>query len=272
LTAHLPSPWWLLGIPLLWLGLRWFERINVYFPSRRMEGDPGLIGLDFTDLRLASGLGGTIHAWFVPLRPESPVVIFCHGNAGNISHRMDKLFILRRAGASVLMFDYRGYGLSPGRPNEQGTYQDAEAAHRWLVEDKRIPPERIVVHGESLGGAVAMELALRRKVGGLILESTFTSIVEMGRRLLPFLPVKLLARWHYDNLAKAKKISVPVLVMHSPQDDIVPFEMGRRLYAAAPEPKTFVELRGSHNEGFLDAGPAYEEAIAQFLSRLKPRD
>jgi len=262
----LPSPWWLLPIPLLWLGLRRLERTNLYFPNRNMEGDPSLLQLGFEDLRLTAADGTTIHAWYIPLRPDSPVVLFCHGNGGNISHRLDKLLLLRRAGASVLLFDYRGYGRSSGRPDEEGTYQDAEAAYRWLSEVKQVPPARIVAHGESLGGAVALELALRRRVGGLVLDSAFTSVIEMGQRLFPFLPVALVARFRYDNLAKAHRLSCPVLLMHSPQDDIVPYDMGRRLFAALPQPKTFCELTGSHNEGFLESAAVYERAITGFLA------
>ncbi|MCX5796650.1 MAG: alpha/beta hydrolase [Elusimicrobia bacterium] len=261
--------WWLIAIPLLWLGLRWFERINLFFPSRDMEADPGALGLAFEDLRLMAADGTSVHGWFVPLASESPVVVFCHGNAGNISHRLDKLGALRRAGASVLLFDYRGYGRSSGRPDEQGTYLDAEAAYRWLAEEKQVPAGRIVIHGESLGGAVALELALRRRAAGLVLESTFTSVVDMCRRIFPFLPAQLIVRFRYDTLSKIPRLSCPLLVMHSPDDDIVPFAMGRRLYEAAPGPKAFLAMRGGHNDGFLDTGPAYEKAIADFLSPLR---
>ncbi|MDD5627901.1 MAG: alpha/beta hydrolase [Elusimicrobia bacterium] len=265
------SLWWLLAVPLLWLGLRWFERANLYFPNRHLEADPGALGLPFEDLLLTAADGATVHAWFVPLRPQSPAVVFCHGNAGNISHRLDKLMALRRAGASVLLFDYRGYGRSSGRPDELGTYLDAEAAYRWLAEQKKTPAGRIVIHGESLGGAVALELALRRRPAGLILESAFTSVVEMCRHVFPFLPAELIVRFRYDSLAKIPRLSCPVLVMHSPEDDVVPYSMGRRLYDAAPGPKTFLELKGGHNEGFLDTGPAYEQAIAGFLASLPGR-
>jgi fermentation-respiration switch protein FrsA (DUF1100 family) len=259
--------WWLLAIPLLWLGLRWFERANLYFPSRTLEADPGLLGLPFEDLRLTAADGTSLHAWFVPLKDDSPVILLCHGNAGNIAGRLDKLLALRRAGASVLFFDYRGYGRSSGRPDEQGTYADAEAAYRWLCEVRKVPPEQVIIHGESLGGAVAVELALRRRAAGLILESTFTSIVDMCRHVFPFLPAGLVVRFRYDSLSKVPRLSTPLLLLHGPDDDLVPFAMGRRLFAAAPEPKTFVELKGGHNDGFLESGPAYERAIAGFISR-----
>ena len=259
--------WWLLAVPGAWLFLRWFERANLYFPSRALAADPGLLGLAFEDLRLTAADGTALHAWFVPLQEDSPVILLCHGNAGNIASRLDKLLALRRAGAAVLLFDYRGYGRSAGRPDEQGTYQDAEAAYLWLADVKKVPAGRIFIHGESLGGAVTVELALRRRAAGLVLESTFTSVVEMCRRVFPFLPARLVVRLRYDSLSKIPRLSCPLLLLHSPDDDLVPFAMGRRLFAAAPEPKAFVELRGGHNDGFRESGPAYERAIAGFISR-----
>ncbi len=251
-----------------WLGLRWFEKANMYFPSRRLDANPGALGLKFEEFRVPAGDGPMIHGWFVELKPESPVVLLSHGNAGNISHRMDKLKLLREAGASVLLYDYRGYGLSTGSPSEQGTYRDGEAAYRWLTDQRRLDPGRVVFMGESLGGAVAAELALRHAGAGLILESCFTSIPDMARAVFPWLPLARLARFRYDSLAKLPGVRAPVLVLHSPQDDIVPFEMGRRLFAAASEPKAFAELKGDHNEGFLESGPLYTEPIRKFLGSI----
>ncbi|MFA6004849.1 MAG: alpha/beta hydrolase, partial [Elusimicrobiota bacterium] len=223
---------WTLAVPpLAWLGLRWFERANLYFPKRQMDSDPGLIGLGFEDLRLAAEDGTALHAWFVPLEADSPVILFCHGNGGNISFRLDKLLRLRQAGASVLLFDYRGYGRSAGRPSEQGTYQDAQAAYRWLTETRGLPARRIVIHGESLGGAVAMELAGRCPSAGLILESTFTSVIELGRQIFPFLPLNMMIRFRYDTLSKISRLDRPLLVMHSPEDDMIPYGMGQKLFA-----------------------------------------
>jgi uncharacterized protein len=251
--------------------VRWFERANLYFPVRGMDGGPELLGLKFEDLRLTTSDQTMVHAWYVEDTPASPVMLVCHGNGGNISHRLDKLRLFRQAGASVLLFDYRGYGLSSGRPDEKGTYMDAEAAYRWLTGTKKVPAERVVIYGESLGGAVALETALRHPAAGLILDSAFTSVVDMGKRIFPFLPIDLMVRCRYDNLAKIAQLRAPLLVMHSPQDDIVPFDMGRMLFESAPEPKVFFALRGSHNEGFLDTGPAYVEAIASFLKDLSAR-
>lgn len=250
--------------------LRWFEHSQVYHPDRILAATGAELGRPFEDVRFKASDGIELNGWFFPASTNSNrprlAVLVCHGNAGNISHRLDKLLILRRAGAAVLLFDYRGYGRSSGKPDEQGTYLDAETAYLWLTEGQNIPAQDIVVHGESLGGAVALELALRRRVKGLILESAFTSTVDMGRLMFPFLPVNRIVRFRYDNLAKIGKLACRTLVMHSPEDDIVPYDMGQRLFAAAPQPKTFCELTGLHNDGFLDSGPVYEQAITRFLS------
>lgn len=284
------------GLLLFYAFLRWFERANLYFPSRSHDLLPTAAGLPFEEVGFKTADGVRLSAWYsdvsepargpqgvepelrgvVPLKsgPDGPlVVLHFHGNAGNISHRLPKLRIFRGIGMSALLVDYRGYGKSKGRPSEKGTYLDGEAAADYLVREKGVPLERIVYLGTSLGGAVALETALRRPPRALILESAFTSTADMGRILLPFLPVKLLVRHKYDNIGKIPRLKTPVLVLHSPEDDIIPFEMGRRLFEAAPEPKSFAELSGDHNEGFL-AGPAYAAAIRDFLEELggKPHE
>lgn len=252
-------------LAMLWVFLRWFESSNLYFPDRTLTAHPGSFGLAFEELDLTAADGVRLHGWWAPNAAESPAVIVCHGNGGNISHRLDKLMILRRAGASVLLFDYRGYGRSAGRPHEAGLYKDAEAAYDWLVETKGVPASRIVFYGESLGAAVALELALRRQGAGLIMDSSFTSTADMGRTIFPFLPMEKIVSQRYDNAAKIGRLKIPLLVMHSPQDDIVPFAMGKSLFDAAPAPKRFFEMKGNHNEGFLDSGKPYENALRDFL-------
>jgi hypothetical protein len=277
--------WAAVGLILLWAGLRWFERANIYFPSREFAMGPQTFGLAYEEAFLKTEDGVRVHAWFLPEAPfkpspkEKPVrgplaaegltLLYCHGNAGNISSRMFKANILHRLGVGVLLFDYRGYGKSEGRPSEQGTYRDAEAAYRWLTEVKKVPPERVVVYGESLGNAIAVETALRHPPKALILEAAFTSIVDMGKLIFPFLPVRAMTTIRYDNLSKIPKVGCPVLVMHSKEDAIVPFSMGRRLFEAAPAPKRFFEMRGSHDEGYIDTGEAYSREIRDFLTGLK---
>jgi fermentation-respiration switch protein FrsA (DUF1100 family) len=252
-----------------WMSLRSMEPRTLYYPDRIMIANPSVYWLAYDDLQLTDEDGTRIHGWFLP--GAKPItILFCHGNAGNISHRLDKAMRLHSTGAGLLFFDYRGFGLSEGTPTEAGTYQDAEAAYRYLIETKRLKPEQIVFQGESLGCAVATEMAIRHpEAGGLILESPFTSTVAMAKRIFPWLPVKWIVRYRYDNLSKIPKIKMPLLIMHSPQDDIVPFEMGRALFAAAPEPKQFVELVGDHNEGYAESGDRYRRAVEDFLNKIR---
>ena len=258
-----------LALIALWLGLRWVEQTLLFHPDRNLTFVPHTFGLPFEEMRTTTDDGVSIFGWFLPAVGRSPLaVILCHGNAGNISNRLTKARLLRGLGLSVLLFDYRGYGRSDGSPSELGTYRDAEAAYRFLTETKRLPADRIVIYGESLGAAVALELALRHPARALILESPFTSVADMSRELLPYLPIGKLLHYRYDNLSKIGSLRMPLLVLHSPQDDVVPFKMGRRLFEAAPDPKRFFELRGDHNQGFLDAGEAYPKAVAAFLATI----
>jgi fermentation-respiration switch protein FrsA (DUF1100 family) len=171
----------------------------------------------------------------------------------------------------VLLFDYRGYGRSEGSPDEEGTYRDARAAHRWLVEEKRVPRGRLVLFGESLGSAVALDLALSRPCRALVLESPFASVRAMARAVYPFLPLSALVRTRYENEAKAPRLRVPLLVLHGERDEIVPFAQGRRVFAAAPEPKRFYAIPGAgHNDTYLVGGDAYWDAVRDFLETLPP--
>lgn len=257
---------------MVWFGLRWFERSNLYFPDRQLVATPAQVGMPFEEVWLTASDGVKIHGWYISKRPggqpAAPTILFSHGNAGNISHRLDKAARLLQTGADVFLFDYRGYGRSRGRPSESGAYRDAEAVYRYLADSRQLPADRIVLYGESLGAAVAVETATRFPVGGLILEAPFTSTVGMAKLVFPFLPVRWMVREKYDNLAKIPKLKVPLLILHSPQDDIVPFRMGQALYEAAHEPKRLVELIGDHNEGYVDSGEAYPKAITEFFASV----
>ncbi len=198
------------------------------------------------------------------------MLLFCHGNGGNISYRLDSIDIFNRLDLSVLIFDYRGYGGSTGQPSEKGTYRDAESAWRYLVELKKKKPEKIILFGESLGGAVAAEIASRHSAGGLILMSSFTSIPELGGRLYPFLPVKLLSKFSYATIDRIPAITAPKLIIHSPDDEIIPFDMGLTLYEKAAEPKQFLQIRGDHNEGILVSGELCVQGFKDFLDRYFP--
>ena len=251
----------------IWAYLRYFEWRNVYYPSHDMQGTPADLGLAFDDVTFISEDGRLLHGWWIPHDHPRGTIIHCHGNAGNISDRGEMAADLHRLGVNVFLFDYRGYGESRGLPTEQGTYRDARAAYevvRARYADVENPP--VIVHGQSLGGAVAIQLALDKPVRALIIESTFTSTVDMGRYLYPLLPVSLFCRFRYDSAAKVPQLRIPKLFVHSPQDDTVPYVLGRKLFDAAAEPKKFVELRGGHNESGWGTSPTYWAAVETLVT------
>lgn len=244
-----------------------FQARFLYFPTAYLVATPADRGLAYETVWLETADGVRISGWFVPAEPARGVVLFFHGNAGNISHRLESIAFFHRLGLSVLIIDYRGYGQSEGRPGEQGTYLDAEAAWRYLVEERRIAPHQIIFFGRSLGGAVAAALAQTHPPPALILESTFTSVPDMAAQLYPFLPARRLARIHYNTLERLPTLNVPVLIVHSPDDEVIPYDHGRRLFAAARAPKEFLELRGGHNEGFIISAERYEAGLNGFITR-----
>ena len=230
---------------LLWMYFR--QAHYIYFPSREVNITPTTFRLPYEDIRVTTSDGETIHGWFIPHPQARGTVLFCHGNAGSIADRIDSILRFHDFGLNVCVFDYRGYGLSSGVPTEEGTYRDAETVWDWLTVKHSIPANRIVVLGESLGGAVAAWVAEQKRPGALILESTFTSLPDMAARMYPFLPVRVLCRFRYNTLSRVPRIACPVLVAHSPDDDMIPFAQGERLFRAAREPKVFLTLKGSHN-------------------------
>jgi hypothetical protein len=243
------------------------QRGMIFIPSREIEATPADIGLQFEDVVLRTQDNVSISAWYIPARNERAVLLFCHGNAGNNSHRLDSIRLFNDLNLSVLIFDYRGYGKSGGSPTEKGTYLDAEAALDYLINRKHVRPEKVVVFGRSLGGAVAAEVAFRHKVGALIIESGFTSVPEIGSKYYPFLPVKLLSRYSYATVDKVSKINAPKLFIHSPQDEIIPFRFGKALYESATPPKEFLEISGDHNNGFLISGSSYTDGLERFIAK-----
>ncbi len=248
-----------------------FERRLIYFPLRALELEPGELGLVHEEAQLVTEDGVTLHAWLLPLPGARRTVLLFNGNAGNMSFRLDRAAQMqRRLGVSVLLFDYRGYGRSGGSPDEAGTYRDARAAYRWAVETKAVPPRELVLFGESLGAAVAVQLALEQPAGALVLESAFTSIPDMARAAYPFLPpVGPLIRTRYDTLAKVPRLALPLLVLHGERDEIVPIGQGRRVFEAAGGPKRFFAIRGAgHNDTYLAGGEAYWQALGEFIESL----
>ncbi len=240
----------------------------IYFPSSEIEACPADIGLQFEDVFLEAADGTRISAWHVPSPDAQFTILMCHGNGGNISHRLEIIKLLHAITLNVFIFDYRGYGRSGGRPSEHGTYLDAEAAYRWLLHQKKIPENRIIVSGHSLGGAIAANLAAKTSPAACVIEAAFTSIPEMARRHYPVFPTALLCRFKYDTLAAVKNIRCPVLVICSREDEIVPFEHGIRIFNAARDPKKLVELRGSHNSMIFESEDDYAAALRSIIKHL----
>lgn len=245
-----------------------FQARFVFFPTRSLGATPATIGLDYEDVTVETSDGVALAGWYVPAQDSEQFVLFFHGNAGNISHRLESIAQFHRLGLNVFIIDYRGYGQSQGRISEAGTYLDAEAAWDYLVKTRGVEPAQIIIFGRSLGGAVAAYLARQHPPKMLILESTFTSVPDMGARQFPFLPVRRLARIQYNTAERLPDIPVPVLIVHSPDDRVIPFSHGQRLFEVAPEPKTFLQIRGGHNEGFV-ISQNYEAGLQQFITRYK---
>jgi fermentation-respiration switch protein FrsA (DUF1100 family) len=230
---------------VLLLFLYVYQTNLVFFPSSRLYTTPERVGLAFSEVRLESG-DARIHGWFVPGDSGAPVVLFAHGNAGNIADRVGMLQEIREAGLAVLIFDYAGYGKSTGNPSEEQTYLDARAAFDWLLE-QGYPPGRIILFGRSLGAAIAAWLARDNPVLGLVLAEPFTSLADVGKVHYPWVPVRLLLKSRYPTGEFLKDVVAPVAIIASPQDEIVPYRQAEELFAAAPEPKRFITTAGSHN-------------------------
>lgn len=240
----------------------------LYYPEKLLVGDPSHWGLSFDEVYFPTPDGQRLHGWLIP-GGRALTWLWLHGNAGNISHRLDKISLVHhRLGVNVFIFDYRGYGKSTGRPSERGTYHDAAAAYDYLQSHPSIEPGKIVAFGGSLGSAIAIDLAGKRKLMALILESPFTSVPAMAKRAFPQLPLRLV-RIKYDSLSKIRHLRVPLLVIHGEADEVVPYPMGQELFAAANEPKRFFAIPGAgHNDTYLVGGEDYFGAIAQFLADL----
>jgi len=241
----------------------------LYSPVREVLYTPDELELDFEDVVFRSGDGLQLNGWYVPAQNSEFTVLFCHGNGGNMMHRLDSMNIFHELGLNCLIFDYRGYGGSEGKPSEQGTYLDAGAAYKWLVEEKNTPPEKIIVFGRSLGGSIAAKLASQVKAGALVVESTFTSYADIGKKFYPYMPVRWFARFAYRTIDFIRNVNCPVMLIYSRNDEVVPFEFGQELCEAANEPKEFVEIFGSHNDGFLVSGDIYKDAWTGWLRFLK---
>ncbi len=254
-------------IVLFFFFIRFMEKKSLYFPLQKIEVTPQDIGLEYEEVFITTADRVRISGWYIPSRSPRATVLFSHGNGGNISHRLEKIRIFNDLDVNVFIFDYRGYGMSKGSPSENGLYLDAEAAYRYLLNEKNIPPERIIGYGESLGGAVVIDLASRHALGGIIVEGSFPSIRDMARRYFPFIP-GFVYKSSFDSSRKIKDVTVPKLHLHSMNDEIVPFALGKKLFDHAPEPKEFAALQGGHNDSFLVSRDLFIEKIDSFAAHL----
>lgn len=247
--------------------IRMLEAKALFAPMRDVLQTPKEAGLDYESVTLIAADGVRLSGWFIPSGSCQHVLYFLHGNAGNISHRLASIRLFHELGWNVFIIDYRGYGTSTGWPSEAGLYKDARAGYDYLVKIRHFAAENIVVEGESLGAAVAVELASHVPVRGLILMGAFTSVADLGKALYPAIPSFLIAS-KFDSLSHVGVLTCPILFIHSRQDEIVPFEMGRRLYEAYNGDKEFVATTGGHNDHFLIHETLLKDALGLYLAKV----
>jgi len=255
-------------VVFLLLVIRYIESHSIFFPMKEISSTPDAVRLSYEDVYFTASDGTLLNGWYIPAQKPGATLIFCHGNAGNISNRLDKAKVLHDLGQNVFLFDYRGYGRSKGSPSEAGVYRDAMAVYEYLTAKRKVSKSDIILYGESIGGAVAIEIARRVPVRALITEETFSSAKDMAKTAFPFIPYFLFSS-RFDSLSKIKGITCPKLIIHSVDDEIVPFRQGEALFAAAPRPKTFLKLRGSHNTVFFDSRDEFVRGIKSFLEELE---
>jgi fermentation-respiration switch protein FrsA (DUF1100 family) len=256
------------------LFLRLMENRIVFYPVKYPAGywQPRNFGVSVEDCWFTADDGVRLHGWLMRHEEAIATMIWCHGNAGNISGRIDNLAKLKALPINVFIFDFRGYGRSEGSPTEDGVYLDALAAYDYLVNQAGIASEQIVIFGRSLGGAVAVELATQRQCRALILESTFSAAADMAKSMFGFLPVQLIMKTRMNSLTKITNINVPLLMLHGDRDSIVPYRFGRKLFEAANEPKEFYTITGAdHNDTYIVGGKPYFDKLDEFI-RLAVRD
>jgi len=244
-----------------------FQSKMIFYPEKEISATPDEIGLKYEDIYFTTTDGVRLNGWFVIAEQSKGIILFCHGNAGNISHRLESIKLFINLGYSVFIFDYRGFGLSSGRITEQGSYLDAIAAYNYIVNNKDVESENIVIFGRSLGGAIASYLAKEKTPKVLIIESTFTSILDFAQKTYPLFPVKMLLRFEYNTKEYIQEVKCPILIIHSVEDEMMPFNHAEQLYNVANDPKEILKLSGSHNEGFIYSKNHYITGLNNFLNK-----
>jgi len=275
--------WWFKGVVLVlalavvtWVAWNFstvVDRVFVFYPDRRVVFTPAQAGLDYQDLWIETTDGERLHGWLVKAASHAPLFLFFHGNAGNIGDRVENVALLVRAGISVLIFDYRGYGRSSGKPTEEGLYLDGRTVYDYAVGSLAYRPRDVVLFGRSLGAAVAAHLASRVEVAGVILESAFTNLKDLAWIHYPFIPGKFLVKRKFNVVEMVKKVKAPLLVIHGDRDSLVPLRMGERVYKQAPGPKEFYVIPGAgHNDTELVGGETYIRRLRSFVYRVTGRE
>jgi len=248
--------------------VRYLERTSLFYPTKPFAATPDVYQLSFEDVYIQTAADIKLHGWFVNAPQAKSTLLFFHGNAGNIGDRLGKILFFHQLGLNVLIIDYRGYGKSEGKPTEEGMYQDALAAYSYLIEDRGINPQNVVIYGASLGGTAAVDLASQRQAGALIVDSSFSNAVDMAKKIYPFIP-SFLINIKLDSLNKIENVAIPKLFIHSVDDQLVPIELGKKLYNAASEPKKFFEVSGGHNDDYFNDHDGFIETISAFLKELE---
>jgi len=249
------------------------ERQIIYHPYKYPEGNwnPSSSLVPKVDVRFAASDGVLLHGWYVSSKNSDVTLLWFHGNAGNVTHRLDNIKMLKPLNLDIFIFDYRGYGKSEGEPNEEGIYLDSQAAYDWLVNVKKKVPEKIILFGRSLGGICAIEVASKNKAAGIILESVFPSAEKMAKNIFPVFPLGWAIKSRFDAIGKVPNLKLPKLFLHGTRDEIVPYKLGRELFTAAAEPKVFHDIHDAgHNDTFLVGGADYLAIIDQFIESIIP--
>jgi fermentation-respiration switch protein FrsA (DUF1100 family) len=256
------------GLIVVVLLVRVLENRFIYFPPRYPEGfvPPQNYGLQVEEVWLVAEDGVKLNAYFLAHASSPKALLWFHGNAENIGLGLEQMKILASLDVNILELDYRGYGKSEGSPDEAGVYRDASAAYDYLVETRHFQPKNIIIYGHSLGGAVAVDLASRRECGGLIAQSSFSSVREMARQVFPIPWVEYVPKSRFDSLQKIQRVRAPILIVHGTRDEVIPFSMGETLYRAAPQPKSFFAVEGAgHNDVFAVGGEQYVRRLRGFI-------